>query len=578
MRRSRRLGVVVVIATVVAWGGSGCTVIPVQGPSTVTDAGSGDPLDKPFQRMIAIEPQKTWGPEQTIRGMQAAMAAYADDPTILPRYLTPEARAKWSASGPVTVIEDGFGVAYPTEPDADETTEQIEIKTRQVARIDEDDAYIPSTGPWERSFELTKAQGGGYRVSYLPEGLGLVLTRADVARAYRATNLYYLNRTQDRLVADRVRLRIRPTESFARTILERLLQEPSSALKGAVLTSFAAGTKVESVRSGEERVVINLSGPLGPLDPGGKDALMAQIRWSLNENGIAKGRGIEVQVDGELYRSDRPNSHQRWLDDSGDSAYYVNRGALHYMRDDGPGGAVPGAAGKQRADHSHFALAKQSAAMVAAKTSTGISVASLSQDGQWQEVIQGAELTPPSWHRDGSLWTYDIQNGVALRYDPVGGRGAERISAPYLKGLDVTRLRIARDGVRVVVTTGKNTVQIGALTGAAAGVMLGNFQPLTTTEGGNEIEDVAWGDDEHLFVLAKSKAGQILNEINVGDGETVEVPLKDRLESVAALNDRVLAEADMDGGKPKILELNQDRQTWSPKIDSEANTPLFPLG
>ncbi|MEV1172644.1 LpqB family beta-propeller domain-containing protein [Nonomuraea sp. NPDC049784] len=575
-RRARvwRLGAVVAIVAAMVLAGSGCTVIPVTGPLNVNETGSSDPLSKPFQRMIAISPQKSWGPEQTIRGLQAAMAAYADDPTVLPQYLTPEARAKWNASGPVTVIEDGFEVAPPAPRDETGPVQKITLKGRWVAGIKEDDSYVPTAGPWSFTFELVKVEGGGYRVKDLPNGL--LLTNADVTRAYRATNLYYLNgNTGNRLVVDRVRLRLKPTETYAQTILQRLLKTPTAALQGAVTTSFPSGTKIVSIRS-DERVVINLSGPIDLLDLSTEASLKAQIRYSLNKNEIAKGRVIEIQVDGEPYSIDQPNSDDQWLDDGSDTAYYVSKGAVHYMGKDGPAAAVPGPAGQPREGYSDFALSKDGQ-LIAAKTSTGISVAGVTQNGRWQEVIQGTKLTAPTWHRDGSLWTYDQRNAVLLRYDPTSGRGPERVAAPKLAGLDVTRLRIARDGVRVAVMTGENTVQIGALTGEAAGTMLGNFQLLTTTEVGNKILDVAWSDDEHLLVLVDSKAGQILNEINVGDGEVVGVPLKDRLESVAALDDRVLAAATADQ-RTKILELNQDRQTWTVKIESDASSPLLPLG
>ncbi|MEV0233201.1 LpqB family beta-propeller domain-containing protein [Nonomuraea sp. NPDC050786] len=573
--RAWRLATVFAIVAAMALAGSGCTVIPVTGPLTVNETGSNDPLSKPFQRMIAILPQRTWGLEQTVRGLQAAMAAYADDPTVLPQYLTPEARAKWNASGPVTVIEDDFEVVPPTtareEPGQ---AQKVTLKGRWVAGIKEDDSYVPTGGPWEGTFELVQVQGGGYRVKSLPNGL--LLTHADVARAYRATNLYYLNgSTRDRLVVDRVRLRLRPTETYAHAILQRLLKNPTAALQGAVTTSFPPGTKILSIRS-DERVVINLSGPIDTLDPSTEALLKAQIRYSLNKNEIAKGRVIEIQVDGEPYSIDAPNSDDQWLDDSSDTAYYVSKGAVHYMGKDGPSAAVPGPAGEPREGYSGFALSKDGT-RIAAKTSTGISVAGLTAQGRWQEVIQGAKLTLPTWHRDGSLWTYDQENAVLLRYDPSSGKAPERVAAPKLAGLDVTRLRIARDGVRVAVMTGENTVQIGALTGEAAGPMLGNFQLLTTTTAGNKILDVAWSDDEHLLVLVESKAGQTLNEINVGDGEVVGVPLNDvndRVTSVAALDDRVLAEAD----KGQIYELNQDRQTWTVKIESGAGSPLFPLG
>lgn len=573
MMRTSRLAALV---TAVALAGSGCTVIPVSGPYTVNDAGPGDPLSKSFQRMIPIPPQKTWGPDETIRGMQAAMAAYPDDPSILPLYLTPEARSKWSPAGPVTVIEDAYEVVPPPPRDGTETVQKVTIKGRYVAVIAEDDSYTPMAGACNKPYDLVKDPQGGYRVNSLPSGL--LLTDSDVRRAYRPTNLYYLNRnTQDRLVVDRVRLRLKTTETFAQTVLERLLKPPSAALEGAVTTSFPPGTTIESVRSGEERVVINLSGAIDPLDLSTEDGLRAQIRYSLNKNEVAKGRIIEIQVDGEPYYTDRPNSDEHWLDDSGDSGYYVAKGAVHYLAKDGPGGAVAGAAGEAREGYSEFAVSKGGAPTVAALTSTGISVAGLTAEGKWQEIIQGTALTPPTWNRDGSLWTYDRKNSVLLRYDPSSGRGPERVAAPKLAGLDVTRLRIARDGVRVAVTTGKNTVQTCALTGEGAGTMLGNLQALTTTEAGKGITDIAWADDEHLLVLVESEAGQILNEINVGDGESTGVPLKDRLESVAAFGDRVLAEVQTKGVS-KLLELNQDRQTWTTKIDPDAGAPLFPLG
>ncbi|MDX3109520.1 LpqB family beta-propeller domain-containing protein [Nonomuraea angiospora] len=573
--RAWRLGAVFVIAVAVVCAGSGCTVIPVTGPITLNDAGSGDPLSKPFHRMIAFPPDKTWNEEQTIRGLQAAMAAYADDPTILPQYLTPEARAKWSASGPVTVVDDAFEVVPPSQREDLGPVEKVMLKGQWVARINEDDSYAPTTGKWEDySVELVKAQDGGYLVKSLPNGL--LLTSSDVSRAYRATNLYYLNgNSPNTLVVDRVRLRLKPTETYAQTILQRLLKSPTSALQGAVTTSFPSDTKVESIRSGEDRVVINLSGPLDTLDLSAEDSLRAQIRYSLNKNEIAKGRVIEIQVNGESYSIDRPDSDDDWLDATSDAAYYISKGAVHYMSKDGPAGSVPGPAGQEREGFHGFALSKDGG-YVAAQTSTGISVAALTQSGRWQEVIQG-KLTPPTWHRDGSLWTYDQTNGALLRYDPLSGKGPQRISAPKLTGLDVTRLRIARDGVRVAVTTGQNTVQIGALTGGAAGMMLGNFQALTTTEGGNKILDVAWEDDEHLLVLVEGQAGQVLNEINVGDGEIEGVPLKEPLASVAAVKDRVLAEAKMAKGN-QIMELSQDRQSWTTKIESGGSTPLFPLG
>jgi hypothetical protein len=46
---------------------------------------------------------------------------------------------------------------------------------------------------------------------------------------------------------------------------------------------------------------------------------------------------------------------------------------------------------------------------------------------------------------------------------------------------------------------------------------------------------------------------------------------------MTALNGRVLAEVQTKKG-PKIIELNQDRQGWTTKIEPNAKNPFFPLG
>ncbi|MFG1963744.1 LpqB family beta-propeller domain-containing protein [Nonomuraea sp. NPDC049028] len=587
--RIRRLGVAAAVVAALLWS-SACAVIPVGGPFPVGEADGGDPMNKPFQRMVAIPPQAGWSPEQVVTGLQAAMAAYADDPEILAKYLTPEARQAWKPGGPVTVLDNL--VKYDVEGKIGDKEITVTLSGTQVARIENDDTYVPTSGGVDKPFTLVKDQQGDYRVKSLVGGL--LLTEADVTRAYRPTNLYYLNGTpgsgganSDMLVVDRVRLRLKPTESFAKTIIERLLKGPSKALQGAVENVFPHGTRVESVRAGDDRVVINLS---GPIDPGGifTRGLQAQLRWSLTSNNVANGRYIEVQLDGEPFYSSEamtipPNISDPWLGTSSNAAYYTSKGAVYAMATEGPGRPVAGPAGQANNQYSGFAVAVggfsvgQGADLIAAKSSAGgIWVTTAAADGRWQQWIQGAsaDLTPPSWHRDGTLWTYDRRNGAVLRCNPGAGRGPERIAAPSLDGFDVTRLRIARDGVRVAVTIGEHEIRVGAITGSGAAIMLGNFQTLSTVDD-EKIRDLAWRDGEHLVVLSQSKAGPVVKEINVGDGTVTKLPSDTRLRTLAAQGERILAGTQK---KNEILESNLDKQNWTSKIAADADTPLFPLG
>lgn len=90
MRRVRPLCSAAAFALALLLAVTGCAVIPVGGPFPVDEAGSGDSVSVPFQRMVAVAPQPDWGPQQVVEGMLAAMAAYHDDPSVLPQYLTKE--------------------------------------------------------------------------------------------------------------------------------------------------------------------------------------------------------------------------------------------------------------------------------------------------------------------------------------------------------------------------------------------------------------------------------------------------------------------------------------------------------
>ncbi|MGI5269303.1 LpqB family beta-propeller domain-containing protein [Nonomuraea sp. CA-218870] len=586
MTRSRRLraaAFALALFTAVA----GCAVIPVGGPFPVDEAGSGDSVTVPFQRMVAVAPQPDWGPQQVVEGLLAAMAAYHDDPSVLPGYLTEEARRVWKPDGAITVIDNSFRFGELIE-DKEKRETAVTVQGNKIAQINEDDTYVPVSRSDDpkitRQFTLVKDASGAYRVNGLQQGL--LLTDADVRRAYRPTNLYYLNGSSgadpqpDRLVVDRVRLRIDPDKSFAQTIIERLIEGPTSALQGAVGNEFPDGVRVRWIRSSEDRVLINVSGPFNPLSTF-TQGIQAQLRASLSSNNLANGRTLEVLLDGEQFFSSGSltvpaNLPESWLGSEDKQVFYTSDGAVFILAPDGEGHPVTGPAGQPSEGYTGFAISKDRDRIAARSAAGGIWVTRHSPDGRWQESIPGPDLTDPSWHRDGSLWTFDRRNDAVIRSHPVVGRGPERIAAPALRGQDVTSLRMARDGVRVAVTVGDSEVQVGALTGGGGNAMLSNFQTLTTVSGGDEIVDIAWSDGGHLLVLVQTKAGQFVNEINVGDGEAAQLPTTSkRLKRLAALGDAILATTEESN---EILEYSRDKRTWTPKPATAVDHPLFTLG
>ncbi|WP_214320982.1 LpqB family beta-propeller domain-containing protein [Nonomuraea sediminis] len=576
--RTRRLGIALAMAAATAWATASCAVIPVGGPFQIEEAGGGDPMSKPFQRMVAVRPQPNWSENDLVKGLQAAMAAYPDDPKVLPSYLTPEAQRTWKPGTAVTVIDklDDITVVSVGGKDKEATAT---LKATPVAVITDQDQYVPMQSTEKKDFTFSLVKGpSGWRVKSMQQGL--LLTQADVERAYRGTNLYYLNgspgqaMSPDRLVVDRVWLRIRPAESFARTIVDRLLKGPTPALQGAVQNYFPDHFKIESITL-DDRVVINLSGPFG-IDDDKLAGLQAQLRFSLNNNQVANGRSIEIQLDGEPLSSSSPSSFNDWLD--GGAAvlpYYSAGGALYALDGDLKHGTpIRGPAGQQNPDATGFAVSMGGDYVAARSTSRGgIWVTGTTDEGRWQQWFPGQDLTPPSWSRDGTLWTYDPHSASVLRCDASCANGARqpaRVSAPNLVNADVKKLRIARDGVRVAALLGKSEVRVGALTNGDE--MLGNVQPLIKAGPGEEILDLAWRDGVHLLVLVKGKGGRTVKEVNVGDGTTETVTLDNRLGSITASGDNVFG-GTLDG--KELLRLTREG-----KMDDPVNgtAPVFALG
>ena len=146
MTSTRRLAAALACALAAVLSGSGCAVIPWRGLFPVDEAGSGDSVTVPFQRMVKVQPKKEWSAQQVVEGLQAAMAAYGDDPSILPERCTEEARRVWKPDGAVTVIDNAFRFDDIVENKEKKET-IVTILGTNIYQINEDDTYVPSLPP-----------------------------------------------------------------------------------------------------------------------------------------------------------------------------------------------------------------------------------------------------------------------------------------------------------------------------------------------------------------------------------------------------------------------------------------------
>jgi hypothetical protein len=578
----------VTLIIVLSWAGTACSVIPTGNkPIAVADVRKGNPLGEPYARIIAMPPNKDWDAEQVVTGFRAAMAS-PDDPgrEIARQYLTDDFARQWNPKGRVTVYQDLGYEKFSTEREG--KASRVTLKGNTVAYIDQDGRYQPSAGPLDEPFSLVKGPNG-WRISAGPEEL--LLSEADVDRGYIHVDLNFLDSRWKGLVIDQVRVPIDPAANFAKMAVERLLQGPSSLLKGAVKTAFEPDTRLIDVTTENNRVIIDLN---KRVDSDLIDPMAAQLAGTLSS--FTKGGwGFTVEVNGESYYSDSPlqieaqkqSTFDSWITPRDVAPYYLADDGLRLLAEGNIGRVVQGEAGEKDPDRLHPAINGLPVRRVAALSKDGksISVAPLSEGGKWQEWATGEDLAPPSWDRYDTLWTVDRPNdhtSVVIRHSSDNSQQYQ-VLAPDLDTVKVESLKVARDGVHVAVVV-KNgmeeEVRIGAVIGEGSSTRIDNLQPVV--QGKGKIKDIAWKDGKSLYVLA-GKSELLEASVAAGYKPLTSDP---RIESITALDGSLLASAKEDNGKSQILywtsakweALVKDETGSSAFVENGPTAPAYPLG
>ncbi|GAA4222030.1 LpqB family beta-propeller domain-containing protein [Streptosporangium album] len=573
------------LAVALAWGGAACSVIPTGGKAIAVDnERKGNPLGEPYVRVIAMPPSAGWSAEEVVTGFRAAMAS-VDDPSreVARKYLTDDFAKKWNPRSKVTVYKQDEYVPA----DEGEKESRVTLKGTWTATIDQDGRYWPMNTTLNEPFTLVKGPNG-WRISSAPDGL--MLSEADVDRAYLKVDLYFLDSAWKGLVVDQVRVPIDPSSNFAKTTVERLLKGPSSLLRKAVNSAFRPGTELIDVTTEDNRVVVNLT---KPVDSDRVVPMSAQLAATLSEltNG---GWGFEVRVKGEPYYSDTTlqieaqaqSDFDPWMTPGEVHPYYLAGGALWLLGRENVGRQVQGGMDDTR---TRPAISYQGQVAVLSKDGAKISVAPLAAGGQWRDWITGGSLTPPSWDRYDTLWTVDRPSDHSSAVLRMGNDGKQyRVTAPDLDTVYVTSLKVARDGVHiaVVVKDGmEEQVKIGTIVGRDGDTRITDLQSVVSGDGGQTIKDIAWKDGRSLYVLTGKSE---LLEASASD-EPKSLASNSRIETITALDGSLLAGAKDDNGNRQVLSWNRNSAKWEPVVKDERgstafaekdgpSSPAYPLG
>ncbi|GAA3122396.1 LpqB family beta-propeller domain-containing protein [Streptosporangium carneum] len=581
--RAGRRASAAALMVALACGSAACSVIPIGGRSIVGENTSkGNPLGDPYARVIAVPPNPDWSAQQVVSGFRAAMAS-VDDPRreVARQYLTDAFARTWDPRSGVTVYRQTELPALQ----AGEKDTRVTLKGTVTALIDKDGRYRPSGGPLNEPFVLVK-QPNGWRIDSAPPGL--LLSEADAERAYLKADLYFLDAERKGLVADQVRVPIDPTSNFAKTTVGRLLQGPSSSLKGAVSSAFD-GTELIDVTTEDNRVVVDLTRRVAPelVEP-----MSAQLAATLA--GLTKGGwDFEVRVGGEPYYTDSPltvdaqeqAAFDPWIAPGEIPPYYVADDALWLLGKENTGQPVLGAAGKKDAVRTHPAISAHAQVAALSKNGKGVSVASLTTGGDWQQWVTGESLAPPCWDRYQTLWTVDRLNDHTSKVMRLRNGQRHPVSAPDLDTVYVSSLKVARDGVHVAVVVRDGLgeqVKIGTVIGQGNETRIANLQVVVPTEDKQTIRDIAWKDGKTLYVLTGKSD---LLEASLTD-EAKSLASDSRIQNITALNGSLLAGATDDEGKQQILHWTSAK--WEPFVKNENGStdfaddgpsmPAYPLG
>ncbi|WP_084516677.1 LpqB family beta-propeller domain-containing protein [Microtetraspora niveoalba] len=592
-----RYAAAAVAALTLAGGGAGCAIIPTSAsPIPAKEESNSDPLNAAYVRMIASTPKPGAQPRDIVAGFRAAMAS-VDDPDwkIARQYLTGDALAGWDPESGVTVFDSAGPKETPKETN-DATGMTMIFHGTVAATIDGEGRYHDLTlSGVERdmTFGLTKV-GAEWRISSAPPGL--LLSSADIKRAYGAFDLYYPDISGRWLVADHVAIPIDPSESQVETLVRWLLRGPGRSLRGAVGNVLPGGTRLIRVAADGDSVILDFTSSMAVIGDRLDQlrAVCAQLAWTLNQ--VIPGQSIQIQVNGEPLPGDgRSIKWQNYPEFNpavltGDqAAYFMKDGVLHRMDHDAGDPVVEGAPGqKTMAFTSPAVSGTERKAKVAALGDDGaVYVASMSEDSRWDKWIggtKGSTLTPPSWDRYGAVWTAENIAGE-LRVWTAYGAAPQRVMIPAdVASANVEVLRVARDGARVamIVDSGHGPeLRTGPILRDEGNLRIGELRTLLEAKEGQTILDVAWKDAQHVVVLYESRKGdRVYTTYSVTDGRSEEPKSAAHVSTISAAGDSLLAGGGDagDGDADEVLSWDGKKSEWVTEAKDGASAPVYPLG
>jgi hypothetical protein len=202
------------LAALVAFLASGCVSLQVSGPITPVkdqDAGSAK------VQLWPAPPNPNLNAAEIVSGFLEAARSGPSNETIAADYLVPAIHAQWQSEQDTVIVLSDYSQSTPQvlgEADSQEAPQKpppgggsnageeagqdsvvVQVQGTVVGRLD-NGLYSADSAAATYNFTVTGTGKGGYRISQLPQGFGVLMERSDFESFYSRHVVYYQNAQQ----------------------------------------------------------------------------------------------------------------------------------------------------------------------------------------------------------------------------------------------------------------------------------------------------------------------------------------------------------------------------------------------
>lgn len=451
-------------------------------------------------------PKDGQDPVQIVQGFRDAQANPDGHHAVARQFLTDSAANAWRDDAEVQVYDPGR-LTF-SAPSSFGGRASVVVSSYVIGQVRPDGSYIARVAAEVKETYGLQLIHGQWRLSSVPPGLRL--TSADRERSYLPSSIYYLAKTPAgapaHLVPDQVFLPV--GRDPARTLVQRLLQPPTSYLAGSVTSAFPPGSRLRSVSERDGVVTVDMNTSLIDLPSAARQALSAQLVWTLRGLGptftalrlLSTGAPLSVPGVGQVQGAGEWDSYDpEGLGANPPYLFVVGR-RLHSSSRLPFSSGLAGLA----VDAAALTVDRTRLALLEGVAPGAVTVRTGPLRGPYAVAVREPGLTSPSWG-SGQYGLWMLRNGRVVLL-PSGGKRLQLVAVGQ-RGA-VQALAVSRDGARAALVIGGllHVGRIDMVRGAPRIIGVSRVLPELTRVG-----RVAWASSIELVVIgALTRSPQVV--------------------------------------------------------------------